>query len=101
MVFCDCLLAVSMFSVFICVVPLPHLHLHSSAKLSHPAVDTDGSGQGLEAEIADIFRKNELGRPVLVFLSLVPSSSKGEGLDREGTTSGAVGTFGREEKRSS
>jgi len=31
----------------------------------------------------------------------MPSASEGEGLGREGTTRGAVGTFGREEKRSS
>ena len=81
--------------------PLPHLHLHSSAKLSHPAVDTDGSGQGLEAEIADIFRKNELGRPVLVSPSLVQSAGEGLGFGREEATSGTAWIFAEERRRNS
>ena len=31
-------------------MPLPHLHLHSSLKLSHLAEDVDDSGQSLEAK---------------------------------------------------
>ena len=46
----------------------PHLHLHSSAKLSHLAGDVDDSGQGLETEGMQIFLermnwKTHLGFP--------------------------------------
>ena len=39
---------------------------------------------------ANIFRKNELERPVLVFPSLVPPAGEGLGLGREGATSGTA-----------
>ena len=36
------------------------------------------------------FRKNELGRPVLAFPSLMPSAGEGLGLDRVEGTSGTA-----------
>ena len=39
--------------------------------------------------------------PFLIFSSLVSSAGEGEGLGREETTSGSVGTFGRKGRRSS
>ena len=70
---------------------LLHLHLHSSANLKSSSWRCwwfrTGSGSRRNAYI---FRKNELGTPVLVFISLVPSAGEGLGLGREGATGGTA-----------
>ena len=79
-----------------------HLHHHYFAKLSHLAGDVNDSGQGLRGEgMRTFFIKNELGRPVLVSPSLMPSAGEGMGLGREETTNGTAWIFGREGRRNS
>ena len=83
-------------------MPFPHLHLHSSVKLSHLAGDGNNSGQGLEAEGMQTFlERMNWADPSLVFPSFVPSACEGLGLGREEATSGTAWIFAREWRKNS